>query len=1849
MWHLTHAGLPAAAGGGGGDSKGSSSSSASARGSIDGDFDDELVNSEEDIGPPPSHPAVPVPVHTPVQEEEEEEEKSGKHLAESSYSDSVTLHSLPVSPLPPTSGRRETNRRSFGSEHRRKPAKPVSDSPRATETTTTGTAVVSPVRPAAAGAGVEAGAPPVPSLGSFGVMQRMSSASRPVHIAPPPQLHHHHHHHHQQQQQEEEESSSSSSSSSDGEGEEEEGGEFLLDLATGFVVSRADQQQQARNASSTSSRQSGERENKQSSAAADVDLSIYYKAPPLPEQTASAKKPRGENWTKSAAPEAAEEEAILPPPRLRVQRQRPAGSYVADASQAASTSSAAAPASVEPVSPRGIPAGGLSDTPISALTERTGVTQNRSAFDFSRTLAYEESKNQSQLENEFSQLDTSKSTCSVSMIGKIISSADASSHTLFLASMAQGSKDNTAHHSHNPSNKRELLPEDTTPERKIQLPPNVVYKSLDDETNADHKEALLKRKCRREALIAYEASDPECIGSLGRSEFDVFMDAMGFQPLISGASSRHAHSLNERSYVIASELSRLSAEMLATAKPRSPRSPSPRTQPKSSRSSSPFSATSATSASGAMSMGGLSSRTPFSTLGGAAPPSRSHSPSASVGTVGSDGKPKRKPGRMTVMESMVPELYRPRTPSPGTAHHSRSSSPGQGTFTDGDGIVRKVHAKKETSHKRGSFFGLYTKSKEEASPASPGVKSGNNSDDGRSISANIQLDKHGTSGTGGLLASGVTLEGAVWFVQIVNGIDYFEDSKITAVVRDINTHMLMHKRGKATNKYLAANEAAAQEAANRDISGSHRFKAQGATYDLTQHRSFYGLYEEHESQNSNLVQRRRERWDKVMNTELEKYKTVHTFSPKLSQPPAAGVGDAVEVNIADILTSTGGHVNSPHVNAGEDPWKEAIIVGMDSPPSVFDDDSYRSDDLLVSVKLPGSPCVHKLPKQAVRSRWARRRVDEDLESHSPARIGSKKNITYRRADARTTEQRMLEDHCTFNPKSHAEKEITTMLMQSRGRSMKGGRMGAMYSATTGLIPGPPSRLGVPLYYYDAKTPPDFEANVCMQLVAAAPKPIAAASGAGSGGNKSGSSGSSGESEGEEGEQEGGRKDSFPPGVAGSVPLAPALPRWAWMAGGNPANRSSGGGSAKGGHLSGVTPIKKAQAPAKKGVMESVLEEMAKKFAGSGSSSLTTILNKVNDKPAPGKLGTSGKKKKRRGAKNFTEVMDELAYTLAKMRGEVNEEEGGDDESSEEEAEAPKRTPVPRKAAPTPNLTPMTGNSLGGLFGAVDTEEVVENLDAFACVAKADDIPAAPMLPMQWPPVPVTAATMTADQGDAPSGGGGAAAAAESEGNGRARSGSNSSSRDERKRKGSGAGTSGSNSKQATTPAAAAGAGTAAVGDSQPIEESNADGSAAATDANVVLIMRPLPSGYYIEAPDSVTVITNGICSGGFVGSSLMSTLQRQWKASREEYTPSADGVIMPASFYAGVERLRLAAKVREEECERKRKCQLRTYSHVAANINTHTATTVPEVFHFPSEERRENKQHSFRKPVVTVRENPDDEAEEEERRKEAEKVVREDKLGIHGSVRRNMRRGSSLFADSLRSTTSEPAAKPLKPSLSTSSVATNKSSFESSSRMRSARKELFANTSSAVLPATQRRQDRKARAEERENARKEEEKLRKEKLYHQARSTYSSAPRHSHSHEKLLLQYGQEHPELVDETLQAHFQYVTNNHIADISDTMLQQQNRRLNAPTPTTSAAQAKFTVHTQVHAHHSDKSFGSFRSPHTSHVKFEGVTGERSGNSKSNNKSSSRSEQNNNSNAPPVDPFGGPHEDDIVFRWGQ
>lgn len=134
--------------------------------------------------------------------------------------------------------------------------------------------------------------------------------------------------------------------------------------------------------------------------------------------------------------------------------------------------------------------------------------------------------------------------------------------------------------------------------------------------------------------------------------------------------------------------------------------------------------------------------------------------------------------------------------------------------------------------------------------------------------------------------------------------------------------------------------------------------------------------------------------------------------------------------------------------------------------------------------------------------------------------------------------------------------------------------------------------------------------------------------------------------------------------------APPLPDWAFSKGGAPSSVPAA--------KKLIIPARKGpkaetEAPAATGWQAVMIEMQRKKEQIMNKGALKKAPEPVKEKVPP--VGQKKKGKKKKG-KDFKDVMDELSYKLAKLRGEIEEE---DDESDEEIEETPTgKGPVPTK-------------------------------------------------------------------------------------------------------------------------------------------------------------------------------------------------------------------------------------------------------------------------------------------------------------------------------------------------------------------------------------------------------------------------------------------------------------------------------------------------------------------------------------------------------------------------------------------
>jgi hypothetical protein len=186
-----------------------------------------------------------------------------------------------------------------------------------------------------------------------------------------------------------------------------------------------------------------------------------------------------------------------------------------------------------------------------------------------------------------------------------------------------------------------------------------------------------------------------------------------------------------------------------------------------------------------------------------------------------------------------------------------------------------------------------------------------------------------------------------------------------------------------------------------------------------------------------------------------------------------------------------------------------------------------------------------------------------------------------------------------------------------------GKLCGYYIPGVGLMRGPPTNAGVPLYMMDPISPPSFDDGYYIVTNSSA--------------NTSVSSSNS--------------KSSAPIVASKGNPFAPPFPSWAWLTGGDPKSNA-------------VKPpvklvitkkVKKEEEAPKATGWGAVLEEMNRKKEaknGGGGGGLKKVVKEVIAQVKVGSLKhTKGSKKP-----VFTDIMDELAWKLASLRGDFDDKE-----------------------------------------------------------------------------------------------------------------------------------------------------------------------------------------------------------------------------------------------------------------------------------------------------------------------------------------------------------------------------------------------------------------------------------------------------------------------------------------------------------------------------------------------------------------------------------------------------------------
>ena len=745
---------------------------------------------------------------------------------------------------------------------------------------------------------------------------------------------------------------------------------------------------------------------------------------------------------------------------------------------------------------------------------------------------------------------------------------------------------------------------------------------------------------------------------------------------------------------------------------------------------------------------------------------------------------------------------------------------------------------------------------------------------------------------------------------------------------------------------------------------------------------------------------RKERYDELK-TELQRdFEAKHTFKPSMKVLSIFHVGSHVDAHIHNTFLN--GEID------GNAEWIPAIVR------SVFADDDTFEIELLDESR---ETSLMRLPRKRIRASAIHETSIDDM-SRRFVRI---RPGTVRRQDFRNSEDRELEEECTFQPSINPPRKVVQRVIQELSkrrrqappppnspstthRATHAGQVfltgGGLFVPGQGLLPGAPASIGIALFYYNATSPPSFSSGTYKVIQYTPVAELGRSGGSSSTQRITHLPGNDGRS-----------ARSSPANVWSSktlgfgsnkvsagdnVPVAPALPAWVWT------DATSSGGNADVLQTPGKsTPFKrldikkktpgetKKDEKASGSGWQNVLEELARRVGGGKGND--SLLKKVEVRQV-GKLSTG--KKGRRGAKDFTDVIDELSYTLARMRGETKDDDKEDAENSDDEDSAPSsktsplsskgapgkisalfRSPPPPPAPPQASAAPVLKLARPAAriipqppvlddskFPYKQKETAVINLGKLfpsvpsmkLATKPVSTRPAPPPLPSTWPPENYRGATSSSGDG---------------------RDGENvetSYGSGGREKGGSGAADSNSASSD----------------EQNSLHEvpllSRPSGDAVAINGETHKITyheNVLPAGYYAAAPESIAVTPGSIVPAGTTltehlaenaPSTIASEAPRDIELMSEENSihmlderDSGRSIVdnHPADYFAAVQRMRHAHDFRRAREESQHLNDSRYFDE--AKLHERPKLTLPEEFHFAAAERAEKKK------VFTHRKIPD--------------------------------------------------------------------------------------------------------------------------------------------------------------------------------------------------------------------------------------------------------------------------------------
>lgn len=481
-----------------------------------------------------------------------------------------------------------------------------------------------------------------------------------------------------------------------------------------------------------------------------------------------------------------------------------------------------------------------------------------------------------------------------------------------------------------------------------------------------------------------------------------------------------------------------------------------------------------------------------------------------------------------------------------------------------------------------------------------------------------------------------------------------------------------------------------------------------------------------------------------------------TFHPTVGKAAALRVGDKVEVKC--IVVNNENNDQEGGIQKSEQ-WIPAHILACcsDGTFNVRFDSNYYEE-----VRVERN-CIR--PHKILQSASRHQSIDNDVPLHKRLQVTKlTQSSLYRRTDTRTSEQRVVDEHCTFKPvlksenpfvsertlrdiemdREHAPNAASSLKNRKQTRKTKRSMpktdvsiTGGMYTSGFGFVSADAVPVDVPLFYFNPLRPPAFDSGTYVspeiQVETHPQEPVVTTAII--------------EEEQdviedvevqEEIQEEEIDEDSFK-----KIPVAPSLPRSAYeKVVQKEASRKHSLVIKKRDSI--IQPVESGS-----GGMVDLMAELSEKLNKRGGSA--NMLKKA-PKPEVGKLGMGGKRKKKKGKKgaaDFKDVIDELSYTLAKLRGETleagEEEEEEEDEDTKpvaasDNADAPLAGDLNKhgqesKAASKPDPSTSSSSSTSSKPDKPVPPPVRPPPPPHGepAVAAAQNIPLCPPLPNTWPP------------------------------------------------------------------------------------------------------------------------------------------------------------------------------------------------------------------------------------------------------------------------------------------------------------------------------------------------------------------------------------------------------------------------------------------------------------------------------------------------------------------------------------